>query len=188
MVIDDSIEYIKKYDLEFVRFEDIDLKNTCAQFRPGKEFRNLFINNGLVDMRMSNSPHYELSFLYYKNGLKWLKKNYRSTKYYKFKKRVLGKGGHLPVRKMSLFESLKNGYLSQGFENKYIVVLTRPLAETRYRIKCQNYLYPEIFMGHHRVGSLLCFNIDKVKVIVARDIKSGTMKCSGKLHNIYRRA
>jgi hypothetical protein len=181
------IKYIRKYDLELLMLKNVKLEETCMQYRPESLFYDLMRDkNGIIDLTMKNSPHREFAFLYYRKGLKWLTKNFKNTKYCQFKSKILNRDINVPMRKIRLFDSLKKGYLSKGFEKDYIVLLERPLVETRYGVKCSEYSCPEVFMGHHRIGALLSCGVKKADVIIARDIASDSRQCFGKIHNIYK--
>jgi hypothetical protein len=182
----DSIEYIKKYGLIFDRFSDVNLEEVCVQYRPEIAFHNLMMGeNGELDFSMKNSPHYEFAHLYYSKGLKWMEKNFKKTKYFIFRKEILKSHHKVPIGKIRLFDSVKDGYLKKGFEEKYIVILERPLIETRYGIKQNKEMCSEIFLGHHRAAALLALNIKSVKVIIAKDANSNSCHVRGKLHDIY---
>ncbi len=174
--MDRTDKYIKRYCLEIVKFEKINLNTLYSQYRPDVE---------LEDLKIINSPHLELADLYYKNGFLWLEKNFNRTKYYIFKKNILRIVPHITMRKIRLFESLKKGYLSKGHEKDYIVVLNDPFICTRYGLKNISMLSPEIIIGHHRAGALIALGINKVKVIIARDTKPGSCQCLGKINEIY---
>lgn len=168
--------YFKRYGLKIDEIKKVDLTKVYCQYRPDVEYDRIF----------TNSPHLEFAQHYYNRGLKWLNKNFKNTKYFIFQKDVLQIAPYIPMRKIRLFDSLKEGYLREGYENDYIVILNKPFICTRYGA---NLLLPspEVFIGHHRVGALLALGIKKANVIVAMDREPGKCRCYGKLHNIYKK-
>lgn len=148
---------------------------------------DLLLNYGSIDRNMYNSPHIDFADKYYKNGKSWTMNNFVDTKYYKFLRYVKKTDGHIPMRKISLMDSIKKGYLMEGHEEDFIVILDMPLIETRYNIKSLGLKSPEMFMGHHRAAALMALGINKVEVIIAEDIKVGECDIKGKLANNYRK-
>ncbi|MHA1470264.1 MAG: hypothetical protein ACTSSP_06840 [Candidatus Asgardarchaeia archaeon] len=90
------------------------------------------------------------------------------------------------MRKIHLLDSIKEGYLRNGYNNNYIVLLDIPLVVSRYNVKNISIKSPEVFMGHHRIGALLALGIDRVRVILAEDEMPGTNQCYGKVHERYK--
>ena len=178
-----SIEYIKRYGLSFNHIEEIDLRESYAQYQPEVNYYKLFSSTS--SLSMTDSPHTEIAHLYYENGLKWLTENYKKTKYHKLRKQILQLSGPLPAKKINLFKSMKKGYLRGKFSNAYIVVLKEPLVVSRYNVDIPSLGSPEIFMGHHRVGALLALGINFAKVVIAKDAHPGTCQCYGRIHDIY---
>lgn len=180
--------YIKRYGLSVVSVIKVDLCNTYFQYRSDPDFVKLFTNSdGIVDISMANSPHYEFAYLYYKKSLRWLKNNFKDTKYYIFKKHILKRGSYIPLRKIHLFDSIRNGYLKGKHKKDYIVLLDKPLIETRYKFNSETLGSPEVFMGHHRLAALLALGVTRAKVIMAKDLEAGSCNIYGKLHDIYTR-
>lgn len=138
----------------------------------------------MSDSESLNSPQKELAELFYKNGVDWLKNNYKNTKYFLFQKSILKIKPYVPMKKIHLFESLQRGYLRDGHERDHIVILNDPLLCTRYGSKL-SLPSPEIFMGHHRVGGLLALGIKEAEVIIAADRISGHRTLYGNLHEEY---
>ena len=172
-----TYKYIKRYGLKIVEVKKINLCSTYCQYRPGID---------LEDMRIVNSPHKELAELYYKHGINWLEDNFKNTKYYGFQKFVLKSDPCISRKKICLFDSLKKGYLREGYEKDHIVVLNKSFISTRYGLKDPFESSFEIFMGHHRAGALIALGRREVEVIIAKDNQPMTYQCYGKLHNLYK--
>jgi len=170
--------YIKRYGLKKERIDKVDLSKVYFQYQPSVKYSRILID----------SPHVELAKLYYSKGLKWLNKNFKETKYFIFQRDVLNTTPYLPKRKMSLFDSIKKGYLAKEYKNDHIVILNTSFAFSRYNIDVSPDFTPELFMGHHRAGALLALGIKEVDVIIAVDDKPGECQCYGNLHDIYSKA
>lgn len=169
-------KYMMRYNLGKVAIKNIDLKVTYFQYHP--EYDE-------IDLSMINSPHYELAKLYYDHGGIWLRRNFNKTRYFLWKSKTAGKEVSFSKKRIFLFDSIKKGYLAGGNRKNYIVVLDKPLIESRYDVSNIKLNSPEVFMGHHRIGALLALGIDRVRVIIAKDNTPGICKCYGKIHNIY---
>ena len=167
--------YLKRYGLKIEKIKKVDLTKVYYQYRP----------DVVCDRILTNSPHFEFAQQYYSKGLKWLNENFQNTKYSIFQKDVLKITPYIPMRKIYLFDSLKDGYLRKGYENDYIVILNNPFVCTRYEVNL-SLPSPEVFIGHHRAGALLALGVEKANVIVAIDDEPGKCRCYGKLHDIYK--
>ena len=167
---------IRVYGLEVVGVEPIDLR-TCYVFYPP--------NNGMDDLFgdrcMELSPHVEICKLYLKQGARWLRRNYQTTRYGQMMDR-LGKK-NFPQKIIDICESVREGYLCKGYEGSYIVVLREPFAASRYLRQIPNRV-PEIWSGHHRAAALLAFGRYMVDVLVARDGAPGSKFSVGKVHGL----
>ena len=91
------------------------------------------------------------------------------------------------MKKIHLFDSLREGYLRRGYEEEYIVILNDPFISTRCGLKNIFTFSPEIFIGHHRAGALVALGKYMVKVVIAKDNKPGSCQCGGKIHDTYLR-
>ena len=186
LIINKVYKYIDRYGLKISSIKKVDLRKSYIQYLCNEVLDSILMIDGVVDRNMLNSPHFELANLYFSNGEKWLVSNYIGTKYHKFKSKVLNREDGLPIRKLRVFDSIKQGYLKKGNEENYIVLLNKPLIETRYGIKSLNLKSPEIFMGHHRSAALLALGINEAKVIIAEDINKGSCDFYGKISKNYK--
>lgn len=169
----------KKYGIELGKVFKIDLRKVYFQCRPNDMLNHLYLNE---DTHISNSPHVEIFEEYYKRGRKWLKKNYKDLRYYKFM-RHLGKGEKFPKRIVNVGDSIKNGYLRNKYKDDYIVVLKETFASTRYN-RSQYNLVPEIWSGHHRAAALFALERFIVDVRVGIDVDSGSCFCDERIHEL----
>jgi hypothetical protein len=178
-------KYIRRYGLSVQSIEEVDLKTCYIQGSPNRLMPKVLVNkDGEYDTSIFNSPHYEICFLYYRNGDAYVQENYHKTRYCKMRQVYLGnKSVRFPSRVRKVCESIKQGYLNGKYKNSYIVLLDVPLAKSRYNRNVDN-LVPEIFMGHHRTAALLAFGIRNVRVIMAKDNKCGSCVCYGKIHDL----
>jgi len=177
------IEYfLTQHGLKLIEIKKMDLRDCYTQHVPDRFFINsLFIQDGIEDYRMTNSPHYEIFSLYRKNGWRWLNKNYKNTKYRKMMK-SLGHSGKPPSKIRKLYRSLnKTGYLHGKYRDRFIILLKKPFANTRYGRDIDNNS-PEVFSGHHRIGALLALEKYKVLIAFAKDICPGTCFSLGRFH------
>jgi len=178
-------EFLKPYLLKAVEIKKIDLRNCYTQYTPNRLLTDIFTSNGILDYKMTNSPHFEIFSLYKKYGEKWLRENYQDTKYYKMFQ-TMDKYGKLPKKIKKLYESMKKGYLHGKYKDKYIVLLHKPFAKTRYWHDIDNHS-PEVFSGHHRIGALLALEKYVVPVVFAKDTQPGTHYSYGKIHRACKR-
>jgi hypothetical protein len=181
---------LRKYGLVLHNIERRDLSNCYMQSRPNCEYDDGVlgrIENPMRRFSMVNSPHLEFAMLYYKNGKRWMTNNYNKTRYkvmcFKYKRKKKFPDGFI-----DLCNSIKEGYLRNGFNDDYIVLLDEPFAKSRFKRSVLN-LVPEVWSGHHRAGAILALSsINEsdsfVDVAIAKDTKPGTMKSSGKIHSI----
>jgi hypothetical protein len=178
------VDNIQRYNIGKKEVREIDLCETCMQYAPNSKMLYSFcMVNGELDTRMINSPHYEIANLYFNNGSDWLKKNYRSTSYYRMCRDFLGKKDISIEKIISLCDSIKKGYLRQGYEEEYPTVLEKPFAFTRYNREAPMVKY-EVFTGHHRIGVLLALEINKAKVIIGEDVAPSSCFSEGKIHKL----
>jgi len=175
---------LKKYDIGVKEIKEVDLRNCYMQQRPNSSIGDLLLDKGMVNSFIINSPHYEIACLYYKEGESWLRKHYKDTKYFTMMTKYFDKKNfYVNHTLINFFKSIKGGYRRGKYKNSYISVLLEPFANSRYNRNVPN-LVPEIFSGHHRAAALLALKIYKVKVIVATDLKTGSCKTNGKIHNL----
>ena len=175
---------LKKYGLEVKEIKVVDLRKCYMQQRPNAPIDNLLLDKGKVNSLLSNSPHYEISCLYYKKGEKWLRKHYKETRYFTMMIKYFNKRNfYANCSLINFFESMKSGYRRGKYKDDYISVLTVPFANSRYNRDIPN-LVPEIFSGHHRAAALLALKRYEVEVIIARDMNPGLCKTNGKIHNL----
>jgi hypothetical protein len=171
-----AIKAIKKYGLDIVSIKKVDLRECYVQSRPNCPF-DIYFKDG--NPLMTNSPHYEIAFLFYEHGERWLKNHYKELSYYKMMKK-LGRA-KFPIRVVSVCNSIRNGYLKGKYSNEHIVLLSKPFARTRYDRDVPN-LVPEVWSGHHRIGALLALGNDVVDVMMAMDVAVGSQTTNGKIH------
>lgn len=178
------MDNIERYGIKKKEVKEIDLAETCMQFAPNSKMLYSFCTmDGKLDTRMINSPHYEISKLYFEKGREWLIKNYKSTDYYKMCVEFFGKKD-APIKKViTLCESIKKGYLRKGYSEEYPTILEKPFAFTRYNRIVPMVKY-EVFAGHHRVGVMLAFGIKKAKVMIGEDSKPSSCYSEGKIHKL----
>jgi hypothetical protein len=169
--------FLKQYNLEIDYIDKVDLAKCFFQYIPERPLDELFNGNRL----MTNSPHCEIFDLYFNKGKKWLKKNYKTTKYHELMK-LLQKPAGFPTKIIQLGESMKKGYLVGDHKKDYIVVMNIPFAKSRYNRNIEM-LAPEIWSGHHRAGALLALGYNSVDVIYAKDSMPGSKQCYGKIHD-----
>ena len=181
-------KYIERYGLKIVSIKKVDLRDTYLQYLHNSKLDDLLTVDGSIDRSMLNSPHFELAHLYYDHGKKWLMKHYKDTKYFQFKNNVLNRTDIVPLKKIGVFDSIRDGYPKKGHEKDYVVLLNEPLIHTRFNVKHIPLNSLEVFIGHHRIAALLALGINEVKVIIAEDIKKGTCDIYGKLSDNYRKA
>ena len=93
----------------------------------------------------------------------------------------------VPRKKITLFRSIKQGYLRSGHDNNYIVLLNVPLIISRYGVKDILIKSPEVFMGHHRIGALLALGVNSARALLAEDNMPGTRQCYGGIHDRYKK-
>jgi hypothetical protein len=97
----------ESYGLEIVELRDVDLRKCYLQGKPDNPISHLLTTEDKMDSSLLNSPHYEFARLYFKKGVRWLKNNYETTKYYQMK---LLKGHYKFPKKFSkLCNSMKKG-------------------------------------------------------------------------------
>jgi len=180
-------KYIDRYGLKIVSIIKIDLRRTHMQYRIDDQLDELLKVDGVVDRSMLNSPHYKLACLYFNKGREWCETNFKDTDYFKLFNKVLGRVGNVPFRKFDIFDSIKDGYLRDGFDADHIVVLEKPLIISRYGVEDIHLDPMEIFIGHHRASALLALGRNIVDVIIVEDSEPGTCNINGKLSNNYRK-
>ena len=170
-----------QYGLRKINICIMDLSNTYMQNLPNSNmFENIMLKDGIIDMSMQNSPHYEIAKLYFSKGENWLLENYKETRYFTMMTKYLKKK-KVDVKKfMKLCKSIKKGYLRGRYKDEYPIVLNEPFAKTRYNknVFCPGF---EIFSGHHRIGILLTLK-KRNKVLVAEDACKGSCYTRGKVH------
>ncbi len=182
------INNLEKYGLAKKEIRSILLSETHIQYTPNREpfYSKFFMKNNVLDTRMIYSPHKEIADLYFKKGEKFLRNNYKNTKYYEMCCSFMDKKDISIEKIINLCKSLKRGYLRPGYDENYIVVLEKSFAETRFNrhVPVQGY---EVFMGHHRIGVLLSLNNDKQKVMIVKDMFPGTCYSYGKIQRLCER-
>ena len=147
--------------------------------------------DGKIERSIFNSPHYKLLEIYKKNGLNYLKNNYKETDYYKMIKYFSQMGRHFSMiagnfvnknrkdsdeyiwyritRLITVYENIKKvGYLGDGHEKKMISVMDKPIYITRF-LKDFEWKPYEILFGHHRAAALAANGIKSVLVTVCND-------------------
>jgi hypothetical protein len=154
------------------------------------ELAEFFYKDGSIDRSICNSPHYNLLKLYEKNGLDWIVCNVKALQYYDFfmKMNLIGEKTNLfdsskkikfnhtkddilnKIRNfINLYNSIKkNGYLSGNNKGKYISILTKPLAVTRFN-KRKTYESYGVFSGHHRLACLAVLGVDYADTLLLND-------------------
>lgn len=168
-------KWMKKYKVRRVSISTVDLRQCYIQQTPN---RDMSLFGG--EFRVSSSPHAEICKLFFEKGEKWLKKNYKSTRYHELMK-MIGKK-KFPVRIVNTCKAMKKGYLRKGYKEDYMVFLSHTFAVSRYERSDVKDLSPEVFTGHHRAGALCALGKFKVKVVIAEDIDPGSCKTNGKIH------
>lgn len=171
---------IGRYGLIPDKYTTVDLRICFWQNTPNKPVCSLFNH----DRQMIYSPHVKIAQIYYRHGEEELRKRYKDTEYCKMKE-YFGKGNKFPPRLVSLFDSLKNGYLKGKYKEDYIVLLMQSFAISRYN-RDEEDLVPEVFSGHHRIGALLALERYDAKVLIAKDAHPGDKFSEGKIHNLCR--
>jgi len=167
---------IDRYGLVPDKFSDLDLRTCYWQNTPNKPVSSLFGD----DRSMIISPHAEIAKLYYEQGEKAVRKQYKQTDYCKMKE-YFGKGTKFPSKIVTLFDSVKKGYLRGKYKEEFIVVLMQSFAISRYGREEED-LVPEVWSGHHRVGALLALGRYNVRVLIAKDNHPGEKFSQGKIH------
>lgn len=154
------------------------------QYTPNSKMLYSFCyKDGKLDTGMLNSPHYKIAKLYFENGPDWIKKNYKSTDYYRMCTKFFGKKDISIKKIISICESMKKGYLRKGYEEEHPTILEKPFAFTRYNREVPMVKY-EVFTGHHRVGVMLAIGMKKAKVIIGEDLNPSSCYSKGKIHNL----
>lgn len=167
---------IEKYGLEIKSYQNLDLRTLYPQPRPNEP-----LNQYYKEYCMKGSPHKEIAECYFNKGEKWLKHNWIHTRYGKMMT-FMGKTKY-PSKIPNLCESVKSGYLREGYEQNFIVVLQESFAITRYcRKDIDPQQVPEVWSGHHRIGILLALGYKNVKVAIAEDKYPKTKFTNGKIH------
>lgn len=167
---------ISRYGLEVDRICSIDLLKCYCQNTPNKPLSRMYNQS----RSMIESPHAKIARLYYEHGLQEVKKRYEQTDYCKMKE-LFGKGKKFPSKMFKLFDSVKKGYLINGYKENFIVVLMESFAISRYNREEEN-LVPEVWSGHHRVGALIALDRYEAKVVIAKDAHHGEKFSQGKIH------
>ena len=167
------------YGLKRKELRVIDLRTTYCQSRPNKPIFHLFERG---NTRMVGSPHVQFAEYYFSKGENWLRRNWKSTRYYKFRN-FIGKKG-FPSRFVGLCKSVSNGYLRKEHAGEFITILDEPFSYTRFNRKVDLDLAPEVWSGHHRVGILIALEKYEAKVEVAMDKYPGSCKSYGKIHDL----
>ena len=171
----------KAYGLQVRCRENIALQELYMQGRPNNPYPKSICPTRM----MKDSPHYEVFSLLELNGADWLRQNFALTRYYKMSE-FLNSKKNKAEKIVNLHKSIKTkGYGSGNFSDDLISILKYPFAFTRYGRKVDN-LVPEVFGGHHRIGSLLSLGIDTANVIVLEDADEGSERCRGKIHELCR--
>jgi len=174
------MKILTPYGLKPVKTEVVDLRTCYSQCRPNQPIDELLLVNGKVDRNMMNSPHFEFANFYYSNE-KHLRNIFSHTRYAKML-RLFGREPIFPEKFAQLCDSIKAGYLRRKHEENYIVILMESFARSRYNRDDVLNLVPEVWSGHHRIGSLLALGRYSAKVCIAEDIAKGTKMSYGKIH------
>ena len=154
------------------------------QFCPNSDMLYHFCKKDkILDTRMIFSPHYNMAKLYFKNGKEWLKKNYKDTDYYYMRIKFQNYKDINIDKFINLCESIKNGYLQGKYKDSYPVILKESFAKTRYNREVTVNGY-EVFSGHHRIGIMLALEMNNEKVLIAKDLYTGSCYSAGKIHNL----
>lgn len=161
-------KFLKKNRLSMDKIIDLDLRSLYIMQTPDRSYDHLLFRKGKLDRRIPNSPHAELAHLYYKHGRKWLLNNYKNTRYCYMREHYFGKPhGKMVTRCISVFDSIKTGYLRGKYKDCYIVVLNEPFCNLRYAMG-ESLDVPQMFAGHHRAGALVALDIYEVPVLIAK--------------------
>ena len=178
----DLERWLGQYQIGIDNIRDVDLRQCYIQQRPNFPIDKLLVNgDGIVDSRMTNSPHHELADLYVRRGEGKARKRFKGTRYCQMSK-MMGRG-NFPIKLPGLHASLKKGYLRKKHKWNFIVVLMEPFASSRYKRNVVH-LVPEVWAGHHRAAMLLALGKTIVRVVVGKDLKPGSRKCAGKIHDL----
>jgi hypothetical protein len=178
------MDNIGRYGVVKKEIREIDLRDACMQYAPNSKMVYSFCyEDGNLDTGMLNSPHCRIAKIYFKNGSDWLKKNYKTTEYYRMCTEFFGKKDISIKKIISICESMKKGYLREGYEEEYPTVLEEPFAFTRYERNVPMVKY-EVFTGHHRIGAMLALGMKRAKVIIGKDSKPGSCYSEGKIHKL----
>tara|TARA_Y100000310_G_scaffold242079_1_gene246238 strand:+ start:1755 stop:2357 length:603 start_codon:yes stop_codon:yes gene_type:complete len=193
---------LDRYNLGIKNIEDVDLSSCYMQQRPNQPFGRLLLSKsgkvligtngaflissppkkeGIIDSKITNSPHYELAKMILEEGERKTRKIFKETRYYQMCK-ILGKK-NFPEKIFGLIKSLEKGYLHGKHKKDFITILTEPFAKSRYNRNVE-ILVPEIWSGHHRAGILLALGQSIVPVAIAQDKDPGSCKSAGKIHGL----
>ena len=146
----------------------------------------LHLFKGSDPMHISKSPHVKLLRHLIKHGFNW--RRLRNTKYVIERRHRFGLGmtrwtddwikQHVRVR-WNIFKSLeKNGYDKKKAKARPIIVLEKPLIETRFSWDSGFLNGPEVYDGFGRSSSAFVLGWEKIPAVIARDAKPGTMEFS----------
>ena len=177
-------------------FVDIDLSSLHIQYIPAARLQQWWPSQGEM-MRLDTSPHVDIIRTMLKHGEDWG----MLSKHPYFKERQARRTDHgqaswtdkrikMHLRGfLRLYKSMKKrGYdLSEG-NRKPIIVLKKPLWETRMNEYTDGIVGPEIYDGAHRCTCAYVLGWTAIRGLYARDAAPGVRrikKFEGKINGLY---